>query len=77
MRIVGPLIALLVALSMAAAVLIYLEREAQPEWSYAPRDTVPDTVRIASGEPDPYHQRYYSESEGWTYYSLPLHRVGR
>ena len=31
------------------------------------RDTAPTTTI----EPDPYHQRYYSESEGWTYYTLP------
>jgi hypothetical protein len=29
-----------------------------------------DTAQAASEEWDPYHQRYHSESEGWTYYSL-------
>jgi hypothetical protein len=31
----------------------------------------PDSSATASAELDPYHQRYYSESEGWTYFSLP------
>jgi len=30
-----------------------------------------DTARAVSADLDPYHQRYYSESEGWTYYALP------
>ena len=30
-----------------------------------------DTAQAAIEESDPYRQRYYSESEGWTYYSLP------
>jgi hypothetical protein len=34
-------------------------------------NTNPDTARTATGEPDPYHQRYYSQTEGWTYYTLP------
>ena len=34
-------------------------------------NTDPDTARAANDELDPNHQRYYSESEGWTYYTLP------
>jgi hypothetical protein len=40
--------------------------------SYGHRgNTNPDTAGIATGDLDPNHQRYYSESEGWTYYTLP------
>ena len=91
MRIVRPIFALLVSLSMAAAVLTYMERQARQEWIYVqgrstpspdqnsnyPADTTPDTVRIAAGNTDPYLQRYYSQSEGWTYYTLPSHSSGR
>jgi hypothetical protein len=76
MRIVRPVIVLLVALLIAAAALAYMERQARQEWatghtSNYPADTTPDTVRIVTGNPDPYLQCYYSESEGWTYYTLP------
>ena len=36
-----------------------------------------DTARTAPGDPDLYHQRYYSQSEGWTYYALPSYSSGR
>jgi hypothetical protein len=36
-----------------------------------PGNTNPDTGRTAAANADPYLQRYYSESEGWTYYTLP------
>jgi hypothetical protein len=36
-----------------------------------------DTARTAPGDPDPYFQRYYSQSEGWTYYALPSYSSGR
>jgi hypothetical protein len=39
-------------------------------------DTNPDTGRAATGYPDPYLQRYYSQSEGWTYYALPSYSSG-
>ena len=44
----------------------------QPYHSYSHlRNTESDTAETATAELDPYHQRYYSESEGWTYYTLP------
>jgi hypothetical protein len=44
----------------------------KPYRSYGyPGVTNPDTARSATGKPDPYHQRYYSQTEGWTYYTLP------
>ena len=36
-----------------------------------PGNTNPDTGQTATRSADPYLQRYYSESEGWTYYTLP------
>ena len=43
----------------------------QPYQSYASQgNSNRDTAQASSEESDPYHQRYYSESEGWTYYSL-------
>jgi hypothetical protein len=94
MGIVRPVFALVVALSMAAAVLAYMERQSRQDWiqvqgrwpsspdrnSNYPADTTLDTVRIATGNPDPYLQRYHSHSEGWTYYNLPrfsTHQVPR
>jgi hypothetical protein len=43
----------------------------QPYYSYGSlAEANPDTAQTATGDSDPYHQRYYSESEGWTYYTL-------
>jgi hypothetical protein len=36
-----------------------------------------DTARTAPGDPDPNHQRYYSQSEGWTYYGPPSYSSER
>ena len=50
----------------------------QPYHSYGYLGTtVPDTARADSGALDPHHQRYYSESEGWTYYALPPDSSGQ
>jgi hypothetical protein len=37
----------------------------------------PDSAQTANGDMDQYHQRYYSESEGWTYYAHPLYSLAR
>ncbi|HZN99184.1 MAG TPA: hypothetical protein VFB61_15730 [Gemmatimonadales bacterium] len=39
--------------------------------SYGSSDSASRDSAPASPEPDPYHQRYYSATEGWTYYTLP------
>ena len=39
--------------------------------SYGSADSASLDSTPASPEPDPYHQRYYSATEGWTYYTLP------
>jgi hypothetical protein len=31
---------------------------------------------LAATRSDPHHQRYYSASEGWTYYTLPAEDAG-
>ena len=50
----------------------------QPYHSYGrPGDTHPDKAGTATGYFDPNHQRYYSESEGWTYYTLPSNDSGQ
>ena len=45
-------------------------------YSY-PGNTNPYTGQTANGDPDKYLQRYYSHSEGWTYYTLPSYSSGR
>jgi hypothetical protein len=53
-------------------------RDHKPYHSYGYlRDTNPDTARAGIGNRDPYRQRYYSESEGWTYYTLPSYSSAR
>lgn len=43
----------------------------QPYHSYGSSDSASLDSTPAGPEPDPYHQRYYSATEGWTYYTLP------
>jgi hypothetical protein len=45
-------------------------------YSY-PGNTNPYTGQTATGNPDTYLQRYYSHSQGWTYYTLPPSSSGR
>ena len=75
MRIVRLVFALLVTLSMAAAALTYVQgRTGQDRIyvrGYPGSSPSPSSRLIATGSTDPYQQRYYSESEGWTYYTLP------
>jgi hypothetical protein len=50
----------------------------QPYHSYGhSRHANPGTAETVTGDLDPYHQRYYSESEGWTYYTLPSKDSGQ
>jgi hypothetical protein len=77
---------------MAAAALIYLQSHSwedriyiegrRPSFrTYASSSfagtTNPHAGRAAPGDPDPYLQRYYSESEGWTYFTLPSYSAER
>ena len=75
MRIVGLVFALLVTLSMAAAALTYVQGRTGQDRIYVqghPSSSPSPSSRLtATSSTDPYQQRYYSESEGWTYYTLP------
>jgi hypothetical protein len=92
MRIIRPLLGLLVALSLAAAALTYLNRNSWQDRIYVSeaissghnrhdspgflRNPKPFARRAATTPSDPSLQRYYSESEGWTYYTLPSYSSG-
>jgi hypothetical protein len=76
MRSLGLAVALLVTfLSMSAAAQATSHRRSSldpsPSRSGYLGKANPDTAQTATGNPDPYLQRYYSHSEGWSYYNLP------
>jgi hypothetical protein len=74
MRNLGLVFSFLVTLSLVAVALTYVPGYVGQQRIYVqgdPRNTDRDTARTAPGDPDPDHQRYYSQSEGWTYYALP------
>jgi hypothetical protein len=84
MRILGLVVGLLLTISVAAAALtygytrqdpIYLHANGHSSPAHNPYNDTgyihPDSGQIATGNPDPYLQRYHSHSEGWTYYNLP------
>jgi hypothetical protein len=71
MRILGLVFGLLATLSMAAAALTYVPGYVGQHRIYVRDWRNPSTARTPAGDPDPHLQRYYSESEGWTYYTLP------
>jgi hypothetical protein len=92
MRIIRPLFALFVAFALAAAALRYMEdtwqdriylqdhgRSSARHHSYTDffRNANPERRSSRHPDLDPYVQRYYSESEGWTYYTLPSYSSGR
>jgi hypothetical protein len=78
MRIAGLVFSSIVTFSLAAAVLTYV-----PGYVGQQRINVQgrsanihsDSARTDSGDVDQNHQRYYSESEGWTYFTLPAYSV--
>jgi hypothetical protein len=76
MRTLGLVVAFLATLSMLAAAQAPDQARTSSNHSSSnhssyPAKASPDTNRTASGNPDPYLERYYSHSEGWTYYNLP------
>jgi hypothetical protein len=93
MRMLGLVVGLLVTMSMSAAAQTREQGDTRQDSTYAqgyrpyspdsspdsnhPANTHPDTVRTATANADPYLQRYYSETEGWTYYTLPKSSSGR
>nr|AUN36839.1 hypothetical protein [uncultured bacterium] len=92
MRIMRPLLGLFIAVSLAAAALVYLNRNSWQDRIYVSealstggnrphspgllRNPKPFARRAAATPSDPALQRYYSESEGWTYYTLPSYSSG-
>lgn len=87
MRILGLAVGLLVTVSMPAAGQSRAPGDTAQDSTYAQGyrayssdrsasrsyrgNTNPDATRTATANADPYLQRYYSETEGWTYYTLP------
>jgi hypothetical protein len=81
MRILGLVVALLVTLSVSAAAQTAGRSRSSPDAShsnsYGYSGTKADTSQAPNGSPDPYLQRYYSHSEGWTYYNFPTDSSAR
>lgn len=74
MRAPGLVLALMVTFSMSAAAQTDVGSSPghKPSKNHSdPGNIKPDSGRTATPNPDPYLQRYYSHSEGWTYYNLP------
>jgi hypothetical protein len=76
MRSLGLVVALLVTLSMSAAAQAPGHSRPFPDHSLSnnsgyPVKANPDSGLTPTGNPDPYLQRYYSHSEGWTYFNIP------
>jgi hypothetical protein len=78
MRIAGLVFSSIATFSIAAAVLTYVPSYVGQNRIYVHGSTAninSDSSRTDSGNVDPDHQRYYSETEGWTYYTLPVYSV--
>jgi hypothetical protein len=77
MRVVTLVLSFLVMLAMTVMAMTYVADYVGQRRIYvqSAADSTPEarayySYGVASA-PDPYHQRYYSETEGWTYYTLP------
>ena len=84
MRVSSLVFSFLVTLALAVLVLTYVPGYIGQQRIYVHgaavntnRDTTKDTTRIAVADSDPSLQRYYSETEGWTYYTLPAYSSKR
>jgi hypothetical protein len=79
MRIAGLVFSSIVTFSVAAGVLTYVPGYVGQQRIYVRGhhgNTHPDSARsVAVHQSDSTLQRYYSESEGWTYYTLPAYSV--
>ena len=79
MRIAGLVFSSIVTFSVAAMVLTYVPGYVGQHRIYVQGhhgNTHPDSARSAAvHHSDSTLQRYYSESEGWTYYTLPAYSV--
>ena len=83
MRAVTLVLSFLVMLVLTAMALTYVPGYVGQRRIYVQSlaDSTPEARAYYSycsaGAPDPYHQRYYSETEGWTYYTLPADGAGQ
>jgi hypothetical protein len=84
MRLSSLVFSFLVTLSLAALVLTYVPGYIGQHRIYVHgasvntnRDTTKDTTLTVAVDSDPSLQRYYSETEGWTYYTLPAYSSKR
>ena len=80
MRNAGLVFSFLVTLSLVAVALTYVPAYVGQQRIYVqgdPGNTDRESARTAPANPDPYYQRYYSESQGWTYYALPSNNSAR
>jgi hypothetical protein len=82
MRSLGLVVALLVTLSMSAAAQAPGHSRSSPDLRSSndfanPATPRADTGQTATGNLDPYLERYYSHSEGWTFYNLPPDSTAR
>jgi hypothetical protein len=79
MRIAGLVFSSIVTFSVAAMVLTYVPGYVGQDRIYVQGhhgNVQPDSARRATvHNSDSTLQRYYSESEGWTYYTLPAYSV--
>jgi hypothetical protein len=81
MRIVTLVLSFLVILLLTGMALTYVPSYIGQQRIYVQADSTSEvrpyysygqaSPEVGAGAADPYHQRYYSESEGWTYYTLP------
>ena len=84
MRLTSLVLSFLVTLALAALVLTYVPGYIGQHRIYVHgasvntyRDTTNHSARTAVDHSDPSLQRYYSETEGWTYYTLPAYSAVR
>jgi len=76
MRLTSLVLSFLVTLALAALVLTYVPGYIGQNRIYVQGhsgEAHPNSARSASHYADSSLQRYYSETEGWTYYTLPAY----
>ena len=83
MRLVTLVLSFLVILALTGMAMTYVPAYIGQQRIYVqgPQDSTPAARPYQSygyaSAADPNHQRYYSESEGWTWYTLPANGNAR
>ena len=82
MRFMTLLLSFLVLLALTAMAMTYVPAYVGQSRIYVQaEDSTPEARPYRSygsvAVADPNYQRYYSESEGWTYYTLPASEAGQ